>query len=434
MTQRLTAYQLSESQVVTPEPIVSLFWSLVKKHRSSLRSVLDLGAGDCRFAKGGRFKRYVGVEIDKNRVAGAQPPPNGRILHCCAFEHGDADYDACIGNPPYARHHDIETAWKDKAAAKIQRELTVSLNKHCNLYIYFLCLALLRSRTDGLVALVIPYEWVSRPSVDALRQHIRKQRWSVAVYRFQMPIFDGVLTTASISIIDKKRRDGRWKYYDITPEHQTRLRAGPTDSKEGVLEYEDAGEIWALRGLSPGSQKVFTLTEGERIHAGLGKRDVVPCVTTLKNVPLHLRLLTQVTFQKHFVDEGRRCWLIRSCEKKRSEALDAYLQGVAEPDRDTYTCQNQAPWFNYRPHPVPQILFSSGFTHFGPKVLINSVGAHAVGSAWGIHAEKKLPLRRLQEYLLGIDFEQRIVPHAKTLKKVEVRQLNAVLNAFSKDG
>jgi len=42
----------------------------------------------------------------------------------------------------------------------------------------------------------------------------------------------------------------------------------------------------------------------------------------------------------------------------------------------------------------------------------------------------KLPLRRLQTYLLKVNFEKQVVAHAKTLKKVEVKQLNAVLNAF----
>jgi hypothetical protein len=389
-----------------------------------------MGAGDCRFAKGGKFERYVGVEIDERRLAGAKPPANGTVVRSCVFRYRGRDYDACIGNPPYARHHDIQNPWKDQTVARLERELSVKLDKHCNLYIYFLCLALLKSRADGLVALVIPYEWVSRPSAQALREHIQAQRWNVAVYRFQMPIFEGVMTTASISIVDKARHEARWSYYDITPEYKLAARKGVTDSKAGVLEYAVRGRIWALRGLSPGSQKVFTLTEGERVNAGLSRRDVVPCVTSLRTVPPALRTLTRSAFHKHFVHAGRRCWLIRSHEDKRSSALDTYLAAVPKRNRQTYTCRNQTPWFKYLPHPAPQLLFGSGFTKFGPKVLLNSVGACAVGSVWGIHAKRQLPLRRLQAHLLRINFEKQVVAHAKTLKKVEVKQLNAVLNAF----
>jgi hypothetical protein len=426
-----TAYELSESQVTTPERVIKLFWDLTKQHRKQLKSVLDMGAGDCRFAVGGNFTKYTGVEIDKRRIASARVPRNGEILHGCVFRHRERGYDGCIGNPPYARHHDIETSWKDRTVARLERELSVSLNKHCNLYIYFFCLALLKAREDGLVALVIPYEWVSRPSAKALREYIQQRRWNVSVYRFQKPIFDGVMTTASVSIVDKARRDGLWTYYDITAEQAVVNRPGVTDSKNGVLEYARRGRVWGLRGLSPGSQKIFTLTEGERVRAGLSRgKDVVPCVTSLKNVPRGLGLLSSAAFQKHFVKRGEKCWLIRSDRKQRSDALEAYLKAISEEERSTYTCENQTPWFNYKAHPVPRILFSSGFTEFGPKVLINSVSARAIGSVWGIHAGRKLPLRRLQSYLLSINFEKRVVAHAEKLKKVEVRQLNAVLNSF----
>lgn len=389
-----------------------------------------MGAGDCRFGYGGNFSRYVGVEIDRRRVALAHPPANGKVVYSCVFEHDESGFDACIGNPPYARHHDIEVSWKNKTVARLDGDLGISLNKHCNLYIYFFCLALLKSRRDGLVALVIPYEWVSRPAAAALRGYIQKQGWNVDVFRFQMPIFEGVMTTASISVVDKARKEGRWRYYDVTPRYEVRRRQGITNSREGVLDYARRGKVWALRGLSPGSQKIFTLTEGERIHAGLSRRDVVPCVTTLRNMPRGLRTLSRGAFRTYFVDAGERCWLVRSNEDERSSALDAYLRAVPPGARDNYTCRNQEPWFNYEKHPVPRLLFSSGFIKFGPKVLVNSIGARAVGSVIGVHGKAKVSIRRLQAYLARVDFERRIVAHARKLKKVEVKQLNGVLSSF----
>lgn len=203
MTHRRTAYELRESQVTTPEPVISLFWRLTRERRAHLASVLDLGGGDCRFAAGGSFDHYTGIEIDRERVATANVPPNGQIICDCAFRHEAMGYDGCIGNPPYVCHHDIQSPWKERTIERLQRELAISLNKRCNLYLYFFCLALVKSSQNGLVALVIPYEWVSRPSTKALREFIQKQQWSVSVYRFQMPIFHGVMTTASVSIVDK---------------------------------------------------------------------------------------------------------------------------------------------------------------------------------------------------------------------------------------
>ena len=430
MTTKRSAYELSESQVTTPETIVTLFWRLTRERRQDLDRVLDLGAGDCRFGQEGSFHRYVGVEIDRSRSYGAKLPQNGRLIHNCVFRHRDSGYDACVGNPPYVRHHEIDTPWKQLAVDRFKRELGISFAQHCNLYLYFLALALVKTHNNGLVALVIPYEWVSRPSAKPLRNYIRKQRWNVAVYRFQKPIFKDVLTTASVTIIDKSKRERRWTYFDVTSDLKVIPRKGITESPSGVLPYTNGDEAWALRGLSPGTQKVFTLTEIERLAAGLRATDVVPCVTTLRNVPRSLKVLSKASFKKHFVRAGAKCWLIKSDCGKVGSRLQAYLNGVRRSDRDTYTCHHQKPWYKFTAHPVPQLLVGSGFTKFGPKVIINGVGARAVGSVWGIHSTHRLPKRNLQRHLVRINIEKRVVAHAKILKKIEVKQLNTIVNRF----
>ncbi len=427
----LGGYSIGESQVATPPDIVALFWRLVGTHRKQLGRILDMGAGDCRFAKNGIYNSYVGVEIDEACVDATQSPVNGELIHDCVFLHVDGEYDGCIGNPPYVRHHSIESPWKERTAARLGRLLDTKLDLHCNLYLYFLGLALAKTHSTGLVALLIPYEWVSRPSARALRQCIKRERWNVSVYRFCMPVFDGVLTTASISIIDKAHREGHWEYYDIQPDLTVRRRTGMVDATNGVLEYARRGAAWTLRGLSPGSQNIFCLTEDERQRNGLNAEDVAPCVTSLRCVPGSLRQLTRAAFHRHYVRAGQRCWLVRSYESKHSTALSNYLESVPEEDRQTRTCQNQTPWYRFVPHAPPQLLVSSGFTEFGPKVLVNSVSAHAVGATYGIHSSRRLPLRRLQDYLLETDFAGQVVAHAKTLKKIEPRQLNAVLNQFT---
>ncbi len=430
MKRRKTAYELSASQVTTPEEAVSLFWRLTERRRKPLGSVLDLGAGDCRFARGGNYSCYVGVEIDSRRSSETVLPNNCQLIHGCAFRHNGQDYDACIGNPPYVRHHYIESPWKEKTVVRIEKALGVTLKRNCNLYLYFLCLGLVKTHGKGLVAMVIPYEWVSRPSASPIREYIRTKKWNVKVYRFRERIFQGVLTTASVSIIDKGSTDGSWSFFDLDQGFKIIPRSGPTDSKEGVIGYEKRGSAWALRGLSPGTQKVFTLTEGERKHFGLKSTDVVPCVTTLREVPSSVRTLTHAAFKKHFIEAGGRCWLIKSYAKKISATLKAYLEAVPAKLRDTWTCRNQRPWFQFLPHPTPQLLVGSGFTRFGPKVVINTVGARAVGSVWGVHSASRLPSRKLQQHLSGINIEKRVVAHASQLKKIEVKQLNALLNAF----
>jgi len=427
-----SAYELSESQVATPLAVVSLLWKLAHQSREVFNNVIDFGAGDGRFAKGGRFKTYVGIEIDVIRSVSAKLPRNGHIISGCAFAHEGSDYDACVGNPPYVRHHDIESLWKKKTLERIEVDLGIRLNGKCNLYIYFMCLGLLKTRADGLLSFVIPFEWVSRPSAAPVRQYIKEQRWEVRVFRFTQRIFSGVLTTASITIIDKAKRNGIWSYFDIDEDHAIRRRQGFVDSAEGMLKYDHRGSIWAMRGISPGSQRVFCLTEGERIHHGLKRTDVLPCVTSLRDVPRHLEQLTKTSFEKHFVRSGARCWLLKSHRRHCTQRVRLYLGAIPNADHDNYTCNTREPWFRFKLHPVPKILIGSGFVGSGPKVLINCVGAHAIGSVTGIHAEANIATRSVRKELLAIKFDSIVVPHAKTLKKVEVRQLNSALNSLSK--
>ena len=429
-----TAYELRQSQVSTPPEVVALFWRLLRERRTVPGKVLDLGAGDGRFAQGGYFERYDGIEIDPSASEGAILPANARITTGCAFAAAKKGYDACIGNPPYVRHHDIEQPWKGRVAETIEDELGVTISGIGNLYLYFLCLALLRTKKDGLVAFIVPFEWVSRPSARSIRDLLGSKGWKVSIYRFDAAIFEGVLTTASITIIDKAETKGRWSYYDILEDLTVRPRNGISGSRLGLLPYSSRDKVWARRGISPGGQKTFTLTEDERLEAGLYKTDVWPCITSLKHLPADVSDLNDEAFQKYFVDAGRRCWLIKTTKEKLSKRLRSYLKAIPKSDRETYACLHQTPWYNYESVPVPKLIFHSGFMKRGPKVAINSVGAQAVGCVYGVHSdEPTLPLRKLQGFLSDYNFESRIVAHAHTLRKVEVAQLNSVLSRWFKN-
>lgn len=430
MSKHNTAYEIARSQVATQEDVIRLFWRITHRYRSHFSSVLDLGAGDGRFALSGHYTSYEGVEIDANRSHIADLPRTTTIIYNCVFEHQKEGYTACIGNPPYVRHHDIEEKWRDSVAERLTEKTGFRLNRKCNLYIYFIFLALLKARSDGLVSVLVPYEWVSRPSAEPLRKYITSNGWHVDVYKFVEPIFNDVLTTASISVIDKKKRDGRWSYNLIDRNGDVSRLKSLTGSDCDILPYEGRGQLWAMRGMSPGTQKVFTLTEGERIHAGLNHDDVLPCVTSLREVPSDLLHLDDSAFRNRFVEGGAKCWLIKSYKTTISTRLQAYLDNVPPALHDTWTCNSRKPWYRFPLSEAPKLLVSTGFISFGPKILVNAVKAHAVGSVCGVYSDIEMDLSRLQSYLTGFDFEKRVVPHAKKLKKIEIRQLNSVLNSL----
>jgi hypothetical protein len=422
-------YDLRASQVATPLEIVKFFWMVVKTHRPQLGTVLDIGAGDGRFSRFGHYRNYTGIEIDPARIVSPSPRKNAKVQHGCVFSYSGPPVNACIGNPPYLRHHDIESPWKETTLARLSQELGCTLDGHANLFLYFMALGLLRTRPDGLAALVVPFDWVSRPSGKGIREAVNAKRWNVSVYRFTFPVFDGVDTTASVSIIDKAVTEGRWRYFDIRKDLTIAPRRGVTGTGRRILRYvrrKERGRLFARRGLSPGTQSVFTLTEGERVHHGLHRDDVVPCVTTVRGIEEDLRVLDRATFERLFVKGGRRCWLIKS-KGPLSPRLKEYLDSVPVSARSTATCRNQEPWYDYEDVSPPKLLFHSSFTSREPRVLVNSVRAIQVGTMYGIYGCTDDDAVRVRDCLSRHSIVARVVPHSRRLRKIEVSQLNGIL-------
>ena len=91
---------LDRCQVDTPQCLVDAVWARIQELRPTVGKVVDFGAGDARFARGGTFREYVGYEIDKERCAQASLPQGAQLLTRCAFTDEIVDADICLGNPP----------------------------------------------------------------------------------------------------------------------------------------------------------------------------------------------------------------------------------------------------------------------------------------------------------------------------------------------
>lgn len=424
---------LNRCQVATPTDIVELLWKLAHSRapRKSFKNVLDLGAGDGRFARAGKFARYTGIEVDQSKLNAWKPVSGARMVVGDALRLAGGNYDLCIGNPPYIRHHNLDHVWQASVLAHIEKQSGVALKQTANAFILFMMQGLLCTDSKGLLVMLVPYEWVTRPSAKEAREYIRAKGWETSVYRFSEDIFPRVLTTSSIVIIDKSKQAKDWRYGVIGKNGSVKEQKHASGTRSAVLSYEKGdASLHALRGLSPGGQDLFVLTETERVFFSLKKRtDVVPCVTSLRAFPADKVTMDAELFNKFFVEAGRRCWLIRSDRKKLSPELTRYLQSVGDRWKQYTTCTVRGDeWFRYVPHPAPALLLSSGFVGRAPKVVNNQHGAIAVGSVYGIIANDSVPTKAIAAKLRKYNFKDRVVAHANNLRKLEVKQLNAVLS------
>ena len=427
------ASYLDRCQVDTPTELVRAIWAHVRKHRTGpIGKALDLGAGDGRFALGGSYGTYVGYEVDGAKCAAAALPAHATLVNACAFSHQARDADVCVGNPPFVRNQDIPTDWRERVHGIVRERTGVTLSGLANAWQYFLLHGLASLKPNGLVALVVPFEWVSRPSAEALRAYICDQGWNVYAYRLRDARFARVLTTASIAVVDKACREGKWEFHEEMDVGVERRMPSPTGSEAGVIGYLRAADLpaetpRAKRGLSPGTQRALVLCESERHRYGLEEgEDVVRCVTSLRHLPEDKQELDSDAFGRHYVDAGRRCWLIRTDAEPGPE-LDAYLQGVPEAERKTKTCTQRAQWWRFTMPETPSVLFAQGFRSRFPKVVRNTVGARAVGAVCGIYGADEEQISALTGKLDGADLRERVVAYSSGFYKLEINQINALL-------
>lgn len=421
---------LDRCQVDTPLPLVRLVWSLVRRVRPKVESVVDLGCGDARFAKAGIFSSYTGFEIDPKRAPVDVSGFDIRIE--CAFAAQDTRnrYAACVGNPPYVRHHDLAKSWLSQAETRLSHIEGYVADGRSNAYVYFMWLALDCVVADGLVALIVPYEWVSRPASGKLRQHIRSKGWQVDIYYLADAGFERVLTTACIVLIDKAQKEGAWRLHEIASDgSEARRRNHLTGTKLKRLAYErPATQVRAARGLSPGGQKHFVLTEELRIRHRLAiGRDVLPAVTSFRHLDTSKNILNNRMFRDEFVNKGKRCWLIRP-NAKPHPLLQTYLDHIPESIRENFTCTHRQIWWQFVVPDVAEILYASGFKGKAPKMVRNDIRAVHVGAVHGIYCRPKAKASDLLGRLRKYDFGRRVVPLSNGFLKVEVNQMNAVLN------
>lgn len=434
--ERVSLY-LDRCQVDTPDDLVVAAWAHISKLRQSVGKVIDFGAGDGRFAKAGQYTSYTGYEIDGRRCVTAALPKNAKLVNACAFSYPIVDADVAIGNPPFVRNQDLPTGWRAHVAKLLKDRTGVMMSGLANAWQYFFLLSLASLKEDGLCVLVVPYEWVSRPSSRALREYIIANNWDVSVYRLIDTVFDSVLTTSSITIVDKRSQSGSWRFFEETADGRYVSLPSPSGSKQGVIRYLRRSEASdqsprAIRGLSPGTQKVLTLTEGERVRNGLEVgRDVVACVTSLRQLPTEIAELTEAVFKSRYRDAGEKCWLIQT-ETEPSSALNAYLGSVAKADYQTSTCLEREIWWKFKMPPVPDVLIAQSFKGRFPKAVKNVISARAVGGVSGVYGLTDDQSKTLCDGLDDIDIRERVVAHSHGLRKIEINQLNALLeDAFA---
>jgi hypothetical protein len=304
------------------------------------------------------------------------------------------------------------------------------MSRYANLYLYFLVFAVEKTKDDGLAVLVVPADWTARPSGVEVMNWLRRLGCKIDIYRIKDTnrFFSDVLTTETILVIDKTAGTFSVNWWSLDADLKARRSTGRSLDK--LLPSEARGASYAFRGLSPGGQDVFVLTEGERLAKGIPRKAVVPAITSLRQLPQQGVQLTDASFTKNYVRAGRRCWLLNTAGVVDPAVLQ-HLSKAPKAVRQNYTCSVRKPWYKYGMPRAPDIVYASGFNGEEPKFFLNSAGVRVVGGVHGIVLAPGSIGRQVVSKLRSTRFRGKVVVHAKGLEKIEVRQMNAVLRAIA---
>ena len=76
---------------------------------------------------------------------------------------------------------------------------------------------------------------------------------------------------------------------------------------------------------------------------------------------------------------------------------------------------------------IPALLSASGFRGDSPKAFVNTIGARAVGGVSGIDGVAKARRLEIVRRLRALNLSDKVVSHSKGFRKLEINQLNTLL-------
>ena len=317
------------------------------------------------------------------------------------------EFDACIANPPYLRHHDM--AYPFDIHAAIGQRNGIALSRLTNLYVLFILEICRRLRAGGRAAIVVPGEWMNANFGIPLKRWLLERGWlhTLVYYSHASTLFEDALTTASVLLIEKVVRapsdrrvrtiyvrdgaphvalqgalfgpgavDDRLRVQRIDadvllarPKWDDALAHGLRDTPRGFTPLGALAD--SRRGIATGANRYFHLRPSDVARLGVRSTSTRPCVGRAAEV--RGCIFTAQDYE-HLTDADARCRLldIRTTPSAREREYLKY--GVREDIASRFLCAARRPhWYRMERPPVAPI-WAGVFARSGLRFVWNVAG------------------------------------------------------------
>lgn len=372
-------------QFFTPAAIAAQMAALVDHHRPE--TVLDpaVGAGVLLAACATPARR---LGLDSSPLCAALTTAGLAARGCTNAEVRVGDFladggddleepvDAVIANPPYQRHHLLDTGIKRALAQRYTARFDRRVTTLSSSYVYFLLEAVQRVRDGGVVVFITPADYLDARFGESIK-HILRDRVTldeVLLFDRSELAFDDVLTTSAITVLRRR-----------PPPRHHRIRfteAGGTNEVEG--DSLDPASNWSLqfgrrraqyealtrgrprklsdhlrirRGIATGANGFFLVDRATREEWDLPGAFLSRVIASARDLPDGV---LRVEDWQRLRDSGRPCWLL-DCDVPKDQiehqGLRAYLEeGERRGVHRRFNCRSRTPWYRVERVGPPEII------------------------------------------------------------------------------
>lgn len=339
----------------------------------------------CRTREQRHVARALGVEIDSRFVAVAR-----KLWADSGLEVIEGDFTApgvtpddyraslLLANPPYVRHHHMETGDKNRLVAQVLKDLGLKASGLSGLYVYFVLLAHAHLADNAVSAWLIPSEFLDTNYGSVLREYLSRHVTLERIHRFDasdVQFDDALVTSAVVVFRNAQLQTGHlteFTYGGSVTQPRDRVLV-ETDTlahrKKWISYFNGTHESTAdtrtmisdlfriRRGLATGANDFFILPREEAESRGFRPEHFKPVLPSPRNmtglvVDSDADGYPAISHQLALID----CPVPEEELATVDPALSEYLKSASDKIRDSYLVRNRKLWYRQEQRPPAPFL------------------------------------------------------------------------------
>jgi hypothetical protein len=386
----------SKGQFWTPDWVAQAMVAYVLQNEND--ALFDPAVGTGAFFKAARRLgskvQFLGYELDARalqdaRNQGLSDSDLSQIQNTDFLDHPPEQLQsAIIANPPYIRHHRLESQVKEQLNSWARKLIGYPLDARAGLHVYFLLRLLTLLKPGGRLAIIVPADVCEGVFAKGLWAWISRAYQLEATVTFtpEANPFDGVDTNPIILLFRNAQPKGtllwarcfnkgedfkHWIQSGFTQtvsglEIQTRnldeaIRTGLSRPRSTDSGHQPTLGDWAkaMRGIATGANSFFLLRDDQVQSLGLPLAFVRPAIARVRDVTggiLDKDLLEQIR------RSGRPTWLFSVDGRPLGQfprTVQTYLEyGEQQGLPSRPLISTRRPWYRMETRAVPPLLFA----------------------------------------------------------------------------